>query len=126
MSQLVGKTAAFVGASRALGRGILEAFPRAGASAIGIARQPQPLAALAATYPQLRLLAADAEDPVVAGRVLSEPKPAVGALVAGSAPFLRPIHHHTSETFSSNWQTDVRMAFQWVRESLLLPLHQES
>jgi NAD(P)-dependent dehydrogenase (short-subunit alcohol dehydrogenase family) len=43
-------------------------------------------------------------------------------LVAGATPLIRPLHHQTWETFSVNWQTDVRIAFQWVREALLKPL----
>jgi NAD(P)-dependent dehydrogenase (short-subunit alcohol dehydrogenase family) len=42
--------------------------------------------------------------------------------VAGASPLLRPLQHHTWETFSVNWQTDVRIAFHWLREALLKPL----
>jgi NAD(P)-dependent dehydrogenase (short-subunit alcohol dehydrogenase family) len=34
----------------------------------------------------------------------------------------RPLQHHTWETFSANWNTDVRIAFHWLREALLKPL----
>ena len=43
-------------------------------------------------------------------------------LVAGATPLLRPLQHQTWETFSVNWQTDVRIAFHWVREALIRPL----
>ena len=43
-------------------------------------------------------------------------------LVAGATPLHRPVQHHTWETFSTNWHTDVRIAFHWVREALLKPL----
>jgi 3-oxoacyl-[acyl-carrier protein] reductase len=33
-----------------------------------------------------------------------------------------PLHQQTWETFSVNWQTDVRIAFHWLREALLTPL----
>jgi NAD(P)-dependent dehydrogenase (short-subunit alcohol dehydrogenase family) len=33
-----------------------------------------------------------------------------------------PLHEQTWETFSLNWQTDVRIAFHWLREALLKPL----
>ena len=42
--------------------------------------------------------------------------------MAGASPLLRPLQHHTWETFSVNWHTDVRIAFHWVREALLKPL----
>ena len=35
---------------------------------------------------------------------------------------MRPLQHQTWETFSVNWHTDVRIAFNWLRESLLKPL----
>jgi NAD(P)-dependent dehydrogenase (short-subunit alcohol dehydrogenase family) len=43
-------------------------------------------------------------------------------LVAGASPLPRPLQHHTWETFSANWNTDVRIAFHWLREALLKPL----
>jgi NAD(P)-dependent dehydrogenase (short-subunit alcohol dehydrogenase family) len=42
--------------------------------------------------------------------------------VAGARPLPRPLQHHTWETFSANWNTDVRMTFHWLREALLKPL----
>jgi NAD(P)-dependent dehydrogenase (short-subunit alcohol dehydrogenase family) len=45
------------------------------------------------------------------------------ALIAGAAPLARPLQHQTWETFSVNWNTDVRITFNWLREALLLPLH---
>jgi len=123
---LENKTAIVVGASRGLGRGILEAFLAAGAAVVGVARDVEGLAELAAANPRLHPLAADATDPMVAGNVLTQWRPDVLALVAGAAPFLRPIHLQTWETLSLNWNVDVRMAFHWLREALLLPLAQGS
>jgi len=54
--------------------------------------------------------------------LLERHDPDVVPLIAGASPLLRPLHHHTWETFSANWHTDVRMAFHWLREALLLPL----
>jgi NAD(P)-dependent dehydrogenase (short-subunit alcohol dehydrogenase family) len=42
--------------------------------------------------------------------------------MAGANPRPRPFHHHTWETFSVNWHTDVRIAFHWLREAILRPL----
>ena len=126
MNELEGKTAIVVGSSRGLGRGITEAFLDAGARVVAVARNPAPLAELAGHRPELQLVAADATDPMVAGSLLSQHHPDVLALVAGAVPLLRPIHHHTWETFSANWQTDTRMSFNWIREALLLPLHKGS
>jgi NAD(P)-dependent dehydrogenase (short-subunit alcohol dehydrogenase family) len=42
--------------------------------------------------------------------------------VAGASPHMRPLQEQTWETFSVNWETDVRIAFHWLREALLKPL----
>lgn len=122
MPQLENRTALVVGASRGLGRGVAEAFVSAGARAVLVARDPAPLATLAAGSALVSVEAADASDPLVADRLLGRYDPDVLALVAGATPLLRPIQEHTWETFSANWDTDVRMAFHWVRQALLLPL----
>jgi NAD(P)-dependent dehydrogenase (short-subunit alcohol dehydrogenase family) len=122
MSDMHGKTALVVGASRGLGRGVAEAFVAAGASVVAVSRDTGPLADLVAGNGDVRAEAADASDPITAGMLLDAHRPDVLALVAGAQPLLRPLHHHTWETFSANWNTDVRMAFHWLREALLLPL----
>jgi NADP-dependent 3-hydroxy acid dehydrogenase YdfG len=38
------------------------------------------------------------------------------------APLSRPVQHHTWQTFSRNWNTDVQHVFHWTREALLAPL----
>ena len=49
-------------------------------------------------------------------------EPEVLILVAGANPVMRPLQYQTWETFSVNWQTDVKIAFTWLREALLKPL----
>jgi NAD(P)-dependent dehydrogenase (short-subunit alcohol dehydrogenase family) len=122
MTELKGRTAMVVGASRGLGRGVAEAFRAAGSDVVAVSRDTAPLADLAAQSSALRVAAGDAADPIVAGTLLDAHRPGVLALVAGATPLLRPLHHHTWETFSLNWNADVRMTFHWLREALLLPL----
>ena len=121
-SDLSEMTTIVVGASRGLGRGITTAFAEAGAPVIAVARTAAPLADQAAGSGSIQPEVADAGDPTVAGSLLDRYEPTAVILVAGASPLLRPLQHHTWETFSVNWHTDVRIAFHWVREALLRPL----
>jgi len=105
MSDLPGRTTAVAGASRGLGRGIARAFAAAGATSANI-----------------RTEVADAADATVAWSLLDQYEPEVLILVAGANPVMRPLQHQTWETFSVNWNTDVKIAFNWLREALLKPL----
>jgi NAD(P)-dependent dehydrogenase (short-subunit alcohol dehydrogenase family) len=122
MNQLGDSRAIVIGASRGLGRGVAEAFLAEGASVLAVARDTSPLKELAARNKDLQLEAADASDPAVAGKLLRQYGPDIVALVAGAAPVLRPFHQQTWESFSTNWNADVRMTFHWLQEVLLLPL----
>jgi NAD(P)-dependent dehydrogenase (short-subunit alcohol dehydrogenase family) len=121
MNNLPGKTALVVGASRGLGRGIAVATAAAGASVVAVSRS-------ATTFPEpggagsIHAVAADATDPSAPGSLLDQYDPQLLVLVAGATPLIRPLQHHTWETFSANWNTDVRIAFHWLREALLKPL----
>jgi len=119
---LQGRRAIVVGASRGFGKGVAEAFCAAGASVLAVSRDGRALAELTAVYPKLQTAVADAADPSIPGQLLDRHQPDILALVAGASPLLRPIHHQTWDTFSLNWHSDVRIAFHWVRETLLKPL----
>jgi 3-oxoacyl-[acyl-carrier protein] reductase len=99
MSGLSDKTTIVVGASRGLGHGIAMALAAAGASEV-----------------------ADAGEGTVAATLLDRYDPEAVILVAGASPHMRPLQDQTWETFSVNWETDVRIAFHWLREALLKPL----
>src|SRR5262245_42262942 len=122
MRNLSGKTTVVVGASRGLGRGIAHAFAEAGARVRAGARSETALAELATTSRNIRPEVADATDATVAWSLLDQYDPEVLVLVAGANPVMRPLQHQTWETFSANWHTDVRIAFNWLREALLKPL----
>jgi NAD(P)-dependent dehydrogenase (short-subunit alcohol dehydrogenase family) len=101
---------------------VAEAFSAAGASVIAVARDGAALADLGNEGQSVELVAADATDPSVAGHVIDSYDPDVLAVIAGARPLIHPIHHHTWETFSVNWEVDVRLVFNWLREALLKPL----
>jgi 3-oxoacyl-[acyl-carrier protein] reductase len=119
MSDLSGTTTIVVGASRGLGRGIATALAEAGAPVVAVSRT-------AAAFPdgaaKITPEVADAGDATVAAGLLDRYEPQAVVLVAGSSPHMRPLQQQTWETFSVNWQNDVRIAFHWLREALLKPL----
>jgi len=121
-SNLSGRTTVVVGASRGLGRGIASAFAEASAPVVAVARTGSALTELATTNPNIRTEVADAAGEGVAWNLLDQYDPEVVVLVAGANPVMRPLQHQTWETFSVNWHTDVKIAFNWLREALLKPL----
>lgn len=121
-NNLSGKTALVVGASRGLGRGVAIAASEAGASVIAVSRSATTFPVPASGNGGVRAVLADAADSSVPGSLLDRYDPEVLVLVAGATPLIRPLQHHTWETFSANWNTDVRIAFHWLREALLTPL----
>jgi NADP-dependent 3-hydroxy acid dehydrogenase YdfG len=122
-SHQIPSPALVTGASRGFGRAIAAALHAAGAEVVAVARSAEPLAALRDELGDgLTTVVADAADPVVAGTLIDRYQPRTLVLNAGAAPLLRPLHHQTWETFSRNWEVDVRQAFGWIREALLRPL----
>jgi NAD(P)-dependent dehydrogenase (short-subunit alcohol dehydrogenase family) len=120
---LAGTTAVVTGASRGFGRGIATSLSQAGARVIGVARDPEPLRQLRSELGDSFIpVTADAAAPTTAGQLIDAYRPAILVLNAGAPPLPRPLHQHTWDTFSQNWEVDVQHAFRWVREALLHPL----
>ena len=111
-----------VGASRGLGHAIAMALAEAGATVAAVSRTavsfPEPANDAGAIEPEI----ADAGAATVAASLLDRYEPDAVILVAGASPHMRPLQQQTWETFSVNWQTDVRVTFHWLREALLKPL----
>jgi 3-oxoacyl-[acyl-carrier protein] reductase len=122
MSDLSARPTIVVGASRGLGRGIATAFAEAGAPVVAVSRTPTTFPEPAKGAGTIQPVIADAADATVPASLLDRYEPAVVILVAGATPHMRPLQHQTWETFSVNWQTDVRITFHWLREALLTPL----
>jgi NAD(P)-dependent dehydrogenase (short-subunit alcohol dehydrogenase family) len=126
-SQLAGTTAVVTGASRGFGRAIAVALHEAGAKVVAVARNAEQLVQLWAELGgSLTTVVADVADPVVAGSLIEQYRPTTLVLNAGAPPLMRPLHQHTWQTFSRNWEVDVQQAFHWIREALLLPLAPQS
>ncbi len=105
---IAGATALVTGASRGFGRGIATALSQAGARVAG---DRAPLEEVRAELGEsFTAVAADAADPNVAGALTGTYRPGILVLNVGATPLARPIQHHTSQTFSRNWDTDVQHA----------------
>ena len=122
MSNESGKTTIVVGASRGLGRGIAAALAEAGERVVAVARSEAALTELSASSKLVQIEVADAREAAVASTLLERHDPESVVVVAGAAPSPQPLQLHSWETFSVNWETDVRIAFHWLREALLKPL----
>jgi NAD(P)-dependent dehydrogenase (short-subunit alcohol dehydrogenase family) len=118
MKSLSDKTAIVVGASRGLGHGIATALAAAGAPVVAVSRT----AVAHAGQDNIEPVLADAADPAVATELLGRYQPRTVVLVAGAVPHISPLPEQTWESFSVNWEADVRIAFNWLREALLRPL----
>jgi NAD(P)-dependent dehydrogenase (short-subunit alcohol dehydrogenase family) len=115
------QSAIVTGASRGLGHGIAQALRARNMRVVAIARDAGRLQSVAREL-GVEPVVADAGDPMTSGRLLQELQPDLLVLCAGALPLLRPLHLHSWETFSVNWETDAKMTFNWVRDALLLPM----
>lgn len=109
-----------VGASRGLGRGIASAFADTGADVVAVARTG--LSEIAAGRPAVGAELADATDEATARRLIEQHDPQILILVAGAVPAMGELRGQTWETFSLNWNADVKIAFTWLRAALTKPL----
>jgi NAD(P)-dependent dehydrogenase (short-subunit alcohol dehydrogenase family) len=120
---LSGTTAVVTGASRGFGRATAETLAALGARVVGVARNAEPLQALAVGIghrfvPEV----ADAADPAVAARLLAEYQPKMLVLNAGATPKPAPLSEQSWASFSTNWDMDVRHVFNFTRQALTAPL----
>jgi NAD(P)-dependent dehydrogenase (short-subunit alcohol dehydrogenase family) len=127
MSELAGKTAVVTGGTRGFGRGIVAALAEEGMRVVALARSENDLDALQRELKgNIDVARGDATDPVLAARIVERERPTVLVLNAGARGLNRPTRMHTWETFSIQYECDLKSAFLWVREALLLPLNKGS
>ena len=114
--------AVVTGGTRGLGRGVVQALVARGVHVIALARDAAGLATLARECQGAESVLADAADELAAGRLLQGRQPDLVVLCAGASALLRPLHLHSWETFSQNWEVDAKSTFTWLRNALLLPM----
>ncbi len=121
--QLAGTTAVVTGASRGFGRAIAVSLVEEGAHVVGVARNSALLSELRtqlgeAFTPEV----ADAADPELPIRLISQYQPRTIVLNAGATPAVARLRDQTWDNFSTNWNVDVHHVFNFVREALTAPL----
>ena len=122
-TSLADTTAIVTGASRGFGRAISGALVERGARVIGVARDRQALDDVrdhlgTAFTPVVE----DVTAPGLAARLIAEHQPQLLVLNAGATPHPATIGDQTWETFSRNWDVDVRHAFEFTKAALEAPM----
>lgn len=113
------------GGSRGLGLGVVEALVARGADVTVLARDSARLHEIKAQL-GVSIIVGDATDPTLAEAALRDVRPTVLVLNAGATPTMAPLHEQTWESFSKNWDTDVKATFHWIQAALRLPLERGS
>jgi NAD(P)-dependent dehydrogenase (short-subunit alcohol dehydrogenase family) len=122
MHSLAGKTIVVIGGSRGVGREIVKMAARDGARVLAVARQQARLAQLAQEVPGVEILSLDATDAMAPRKVFDTIEPDGLVLAAGAFPPVAPIHEQSWPEFAVNWETDVKIAFHFLKEVLSRPL----
>lgn len=116
------KRVVVLGASRGVGRAIVQRASAEGARVLAVARQASGLAALAKETRGVDTLALDASSEAAPGEVLQRTKPDLLVICGGATPPIRPVSKLGWAEFSINWEVDTKMAFLFCREALRSPL----
>ena len=122
MLALTGKNMVVVGGSRGVGRRIVEEAHSNGARVLDVARREGPLRQLAEETSGIEVLAADATDADAPSKVFSILKPDILVLCAGALPPTAPLYKQSWQDFAVNWESDVRIAFNFCKAALSEPL----
>jgi NAD(P)-dependent dehydrogenase (short-subunit alcohol dehydrogenase family) len=119
---LNGATVVVTGASRGFGRATAVALAKSGAQVVGVARHRGGLEELQRELGDaLTCETGDVADPELPARLFDTYKPTAVVLNAGAAPVIAPLDEHDWDTFSVNWNVDVRQAFHFVQQALRTP-----
>jgi NAD(P)-dependent dehydrogenase (short-subunit alcohol dehydrogenase family) len=122
MLSLTGKNVVVVGGSRGVGRRIVESAARNGGRVLAVARQEGPLRQLARELRGTEILALDATAEEAPARVFGVLQPDILVLCGGAFPPSAPIHKQSWQEFAVNWETDVKIAFHFLKAALSRPL----
>src|SRR5215831_9928035 len=117
-----GATVVVTGASRGFGRATAVALAESGVQVVGVARHRGGLEELQRELGDaLNCETGDVTDPELPARLFGTYRPPAVVLNAGATPVIAPLDEHDWDTFSVNWNVDVRQAFHFVQQALRTP-----
>lgn len=116
------KRVTVLGASRGVGREIVQRASAEGAQVLAVARQARSLAELAKNTRGVDTLALDAASETAPRKVFRKARPDLLVICGGATPPVRPLSKLSWAEFSINWEVDTKMAFLFCREALRAPL----
>ena len=123
MLTLTGKNVVVIGGSRGVGRQVVAAAARSGARVLAVARGLEALDGLKRSVPGVETLAVDASAEEAPSKVFEAVHhPHILVVCAGAFPPAAPLHEQTWTEFAVNWETDVKIAFHFVKAALSRPL----
>ena len=117
---LRGKRVVVLGASRGVGREIVDRASAEGARVLAVARVKRGLVDL--TNRGIDTLALDAASESAPTKVFKNTRPDVLVICGGAMPPTLPISALNWDQFAVNWEVDTKMAFLFCREALRAPL----
>ena len=119
---LQGKRVVVLGASRGVGREVVQHASAEGAEVLAVAREGRGLAELAKSIRGVETLALDAASDAAPSKVFRKARPDLLVICGGATPPVRPIPELSWAEFSVSWEVDTKMAFLFCREALRMPL----
>jgi NAD(P)-dependent dehydrogenase (short-subunit alcohol dehydrogenase family) len=107
MHLLTNKKMVVIGASRGVGRRIVETAAQSGARVLAVARQEPALRKLAEDVPGTQVLSLDATEEGAPSEVFAVLEPDILVLCGGAFPPVAPLHEQSWREFAVNWESDV-------------------
>jgi NAD(P)-dependent dehydrogenase (short-subunit alcohol dehydrogenase family) len=126
MTKLAGKNVVILGATGSVGATIARRVVAEGARTLAVARGRSALDQLAKDVPGLEILPVDAAHEDAPAVVFGAMAPDVLVVCGGARPPAVPLHEMTWSQFAVNWESDVKMSFQFCKAALRRPLPEGS
>jgi NAD(P)-dependent dehydrogenase (short-subunit alcohol dehydrogenase family) len=122
MIGLTGKNVVIVGATGDVGVSIVRRTRAAGAQVLAVARGRDALDRLAGELRGLKTAALDASDEAAPAAVFAAMAPDLLVVCGGARPPMAPLHKMSWQQFAANWDSDVKMSFEFCKAALARPL----